>query len=262
MLFLKPKCPKSVNVIRKHLSNDKLYALSFRLEILNSPAGKYLQFPVSIKLISVTMFFLIGFLLPASAFGISIGDRIKATANLNVRSCPLTACSLITTESAGSTGTISNGPYSGSGYTWWYINWDNGYTGYSVQDYLAVIPGSFTLSGNAYCNTTPPVAPAVNLTWGAASGATSYDLYRNGWLYSSGITITSFDNNANVTAGQTYTYYVIAKNANGSTQSNTITVSVPSNICASTQPPTATTGSANSITSTSATINGTVNPNG
>src|SRR5689334_15414346 len=45
---------------------------------------------------------------------------------------------------------------------------------------LAAVPGPFTLSGNAYCNTSPPVAPAVKLTWGGASGATSYTVYRNG----------------------------------------------------------------------------------
>ena len=83
-------------------------------------------------------------------------------------------------------------------------------------------PGAFTLSGTAYCNTSPPPAPAVQLSWTASSGATSYDLYRNGSLYTSGLTGTSFDNNANVAAGQTYTYYVAARNATGTTQSNTI----------------------------------------
>src|SRR5262245_52478659 len=76
-------------------------------------------------------------------------------------------------------------------------------------------PGSFRLSGQAYCNTSPPVAPAVLLTWGASSGATSYDIYRNGSLYVSNVTGTSFDNNANVAAGQTYSYTVVAKNSAG-----------------------------------------------
>ena len=62
-------------------------------------------------------------------------------------------------------------------------------------------PGSFSLTGSAYCNTTPPVAPAVKLTWSASSGASSYDIYRNGALYASNVTGTAFDNNANVTAG-------------------------------------------------------------
>ena len=98
-------------------------------------------------------------------------------------------------------------------------------------------PGSFSLSGSAYCNTSPPVAPAVQLSWSAASGATSYTLYRNGSVYASGITQRSYDNNANVTAGQSYTYFVRAINSSGSTDSNTITVSVPSNVCSGSQAP-------------------------
>src|SRR5436190_1833039 len=97
----------------------------------------------------------------------------------------------------------------------------------------AAAPGAFTVTANAYCNTSPPVAPAVKLNWTASSNATSYALYRNGSLYSSGIpsgTLT-FDNNANVSAGTSYTYFVRATNGSGSTDSNTITVSVPSNVC-------------------------------
>jgi hypothetical protein len=74
------------------------------------------------------------------AFAFSAGDRVKATDNLNVRSCASTSCQLLTTESVDSRGTISSGPASGSGFTWWNINWDNGFSGWSVQDYLAAVP--------------------------------------------------------------------------------------------------------------------------
>jgi len=99
-------------------------------------------------------------------------------------------------------------------------------------------PGSFTLSASAYCNTDPPGAtPAVMLNWSAASGVTSYQLYRNGSSYSGTLSSSeaSFDNNANVAAGQNYAYYVRATNTNGSTDSNTVMVLVPSDICNSTQ---------------------------
>jgi Protein of unknown function (DUF1566)/Bacterial Ig-like domain/Putative binding domain, N-terminal len=93
-------------------------------------------------------------------------------------------------------------------------------------------PSALTISGNAYCNTTQPAAPAVMLTWTASTGTgVTYDLYKNGSLAQSGLTGTTFDNNVNITAGYSYTYYVVAKNANGGTQSNTITVSVPANVC-------------------------------
>jgi hypothetical protein len=94
-------------------------------------------------------------------------------------------------------------------------------------------PGSFTLSANAYCNTSTPAAPAVLLNWTTSSRATAYDVYRNGTLYANGNTETSFDNNLNVSAGQTYTYYVLAGNTSGTTQSNEVTVSVPSDVCGS-----------------------------
>ncbi len=183
-------------------------------------------------LFPVTLLFLcVNGLLAQNKF--NIGDKVQANANLNVRSSYSTSASLVTTETAGSQGTVASGPQSGSSYTWWYVNWSNGYSGWSVQDGLDKVqasPGSFTLSGYAYCNTTPPPAPAVMLTWTSSAGATSYDIYKNG-SYRTTVTSTSFDNNANVLAGQTYSYYVIAKNSSGSTQSNTINVSVPSTVC-------------------------------
>ncbi|MCE9618882.1 MAG: hypothetical protein K8R92_03120 [Planctomycetes bacterium] len=99
---------------------------------------------------------------------------------------------------------------------------------------FAAPPGSFTLSNEApICDTTPPANPAIRLNWTQSNGATTYAVYRNGSLYASSITGLTFYNNANLTAGQTYTYKVRATNASGSTDSNTISVDVPVNICAS-----------------------------
>ena len=125
--------------------------------------------------------------LPNSAFAFSAGDRVNATDYLNVRNCSFTTCTLTTTMSPGSTGTISSGPYSGSGFTWWYINWDNGYSGYSVQDYLAIVtappptissitpnpvtgsasPQTITIYGTGFVN-----KPTLTLTWTGQSGYT------------------------------------------------------------------------------------------
>jgi len=88
--------------------------------------------------------------------------------------------------------------------------------------------GSFTLTATPECNGTNP---QIRLNWTVSSGATSYDVYRNGSLYSSGLTGTQFIN-ASVTAGTTYTYYVQAKNSYGSTNSNTVSATAPS--CAAT----------------------------
>lgn len=93
----------------------------------------------------------------------------------------------------------------------------------------AKLPGAFSL------NYDPPRcynnAPAVRLYWDNSSGADSYAVYRNGNFYANTGMDRFFDNTANTAAGQTYTYYVQAKNASGPTNSNSVIVSVPSNIC-------------------------------
>ncbi len=72
-----------------------------------------------------------------STAGLYVGERVKATANLNVRRQACTTAKLLGTEPAGGLGTISGGPKSGCGYTWWSVKWDNRLSGWSVQDYLA-----------------------------------------------------------------------------------------------------------------------------
>src|SRR5437870_5789388 len=96
-----------------------------------------------------------------------------------------------------------------------------------VSPSFAAPPGSFTLSNQTpVCDTNVPVGPAVQLNWTVSSGATSYQVYKNG---SAGATTpgTSFYNNVGLTAGQTYSYFIRASNANGTTDSNTISVSIP-----------------------------------
>ncbi len=95
------------------------------------------------------------------------------------------------------------------------------------------LPGAFSVSGNPYCNTTPPAAPAVMLTWTSSSNATTYQVFRNGSAYSSLLSASqlTFDNNANVSAGQTYSYFIRATNPNGFTDTSTIQVAVPSSVC-------------------------------
>src|SRR5207253_1041196 len=100
---------------------------------------------------------------------------------------------------------------------------------------LASLPGAFTLT-----NATPGCngsSPQITLNWTTSSGATSYDVYRNGVLYSPGVpagTLT-FLNSANVTAGTTYTYFIRAKNATGTTDSGSLSATAPSN-CGGTLP--------------------------
>ena len=89
-------------------------------------------------------------------------------------------------------------------------------------------PGSFTLSNNApYWNSNAPAGPAVRLNWTPSTGAANYDVYRNGSLYAANLVGTTYLNNLNLTGGQTYSYYVVAKSGTQTRLSNTIQVLMP-----------------------------------
>lgn len=74
------------------------------------------------------------------------------------------------------------------------------------------IPGACALTlGSASFN-------SLTLTY-SASGATSYDIYRDGVLRTAGRTATTFTD-TNLKSNWTHVYYVIARNANGSSTSS------------------------------------------
>jgi len=78
-------------------------------------------------------------------------------------------------------------------------------------------PGVFTLSGEA-------LSGKNHLSWTPSSGVTSYDVYRDGSHYKKLETVyTTFDNTV-VTEGVTYTYFIRATNAQGSTDSNIVSL--------------------------------------
>lgn len=92
-------------------------------------------------------------------------------------------------------------------------------------------PAAPALSSSIACAGSPS-APVIRLTWTAASGASNYTVYRNGSPYT-GLqpsSTTSVDD-ANVTAGENYSYFVRASNASGSTDSNLVTVAIPVGTC-------------------------------
>ena len=89
-------------------------------------------------------------------------------------------------------------------------------------------PGTFSASATPICNGT---TSAINVTWTASTNATSYDIYRNGNLYASDITGTSFLNTYLITAGTTYSYYVKAKNSAGTLNNSNGTLSVTATNC-------------------------------
>ena len=80
----------------------------------------------------------------------------------------------------------------------------------NVIDSGCTAPGSFTLNATPECNGN---ISQIRLNWANSSGASSYDVYRNGTLYYSDLTGTLFTNSGNITVGTTYSYYIVAKNS-------------------------------------------------
>jgi outer membrane biosynthesis protein TonB len=82
-------------------------------------------------------------------------------------------------------------------------------------------PTPSNLQVNTSCNGTNP---KNDLTWNSSNGATSYKVYRNGEVISSGTSSTSYTDN-NVTGGNSYLYFIRAVNSSGeSGDSNSQTV--------------------------------------
>ena len=65
-----------------------------------------------------------------------VGQRIKTTANLNVRASARLLGKLLGRQKRGSLGRVVSGPIKANGYNWWKINYDNGADGYSVENFL------------------------------------------------------------------------------------------------------------------------------
>ena len=112
----------------------------------------------------------------------------------------------------------------------------SGWFTFQVIAAVLAAPSAPVLSNNPpIWDTTAPAAPALYLHWTPSSGnpAPLYDLYRNGTLVSANaanLSQTSFYKELGLLLGQTYTYYVVAHNSAGSTQSNTINVPIPTSL--------------------------------
>lgn len=209
------------------------------------------------------VFLLIG----ASAFGFGVGDRIESTtSDLNIRSGPGLTYGTITQANVSDLGVISNGPYSGSGYIWYNINWDKYPSGYSVTNYLQSIaplapvlisPGSTSSPGTVYTSST------LNYLWHTSTGATGYGIYVLD--VDLGSLILNNDNIGNSTnivgplsfiPGHKYEWYVRASDSAGYSGYSSLLYFryIP--------PPTSILVGYNSITATSAVFTASFYPNG
>jgi hypothetical protein len=99
-------------------------------------------------------------------------------------------------------------------------------------------PGNFTVTGTPYCETSHGTPTgAVLLEWGQSSTATSYDIIRDGATIATGVTELGARNTSSDLTGQTHSYVVRAHNSSTTTTDSNggvaVTVTVPSNVCAS-----------------------------
>src|SRR5262249_1590874 len=85
------------------------------------------------------VFYLVALFVPVAASAqsaFSVGQRVKTTANVNVRSKPTNAKkNLLCIQTTGSVGTIV-GSAVATGYTWWNVNFDSKCDGWAVQNHL------------------------------------------------------------------------------------------------------------------------------
>ena len=103
-------------------------------------------------------------------------DSVQTTANLNTRASASSTATLIATIPLGGTGTIDDGPQTASGYTWWFVRWSSGQTGWSIQDYLSnITPNLLTYTESLGYGWT--LFPWANTTVDLLSGTRQFGTY-------------------------------------------------------------------------------------
>lgn len=103
------------------------------------------------------------------------GNRIQANSSVNVRSTP--GGTSVTTEPAGNLGGITGGPsgqaYGGVFYKWYQVSWDNGYSGWSIEEALTKTAGNAPPAPVATAATSV-TSSGFTANWNSSSGATGY----------------------------------------------------------------------------------------
>ena len=181
--------------------------------------------------------------LPSTKF--SIGDRIQTTANLNVRSTPSLLGTLLGTKPANSFGTVIEGPVYAEGYSWWNINYDSDPDGWSVEDYLELIPPPPPSS-----DTQSPSIPSdlravsasftsIGLAWAPSTdnvGVIGYRIYRDGMLVAT-VWVLPVYVDVGLTPVTTYSYAVSAFDAASNVSSQSLPISATTASATENNPP-------------------------
>jgi poly(3-hydroxybutyrate) depolymerase len=171
--------------------------------------------------------------IPAAPSGLTVGAVTNTTVALSW-TASAGATSYTVFRNGASAGTSNVASFTDSGLT--------ANTTYTYTVSASNVKGSSAQSAPVQATTTNAVVPAqvtgltvgtvtatsVALSWNAVSGATSYDVYRNGGNTPAGTTTATNFTDTGVVAGTTYTYAVAAANANGlGAQSASVTATTP-----------------------------------
>src|ERR1039458_10011709 len=201
----------------------------------------------------------------SASLAFSVGDKLQANGTVNVRQTA--AGTLLGTQSSGTQGTVIGGPtvatLNGTQYTWYNMDWPSAPDGWVADIGLISAPPTVqTLSAASIAITSAQLRGSITPN---GSSTTAYFQYGTSTSYGNTTSSGNFGttsqtitfNISGLSANTTYHYRIVAQNGTGTTLGNDVTFTT------STQPvPTVQTLAATLVSLNSATLNGTVNPNG
>lgn len=153
-------------------------------------------------------------LAPSPSSSLQINDRVRTIAGLNVRSSGSLNNTPLCTQATGSTGTIIGGPTSGSGYTWWQVDYDAGCDGWSGANYLQLVVATQPATPEGFYAVGPRFILVLGDSGRVQDGETVYPIvsYQKANLFNNG---TSDPSNFGLDTGQ-WLYSVAAGQGEGS----------------------------------------------
>lgn len=175
-----------------------------------------------------------------------VGSPVEVTGTggdgLNVRSSASSSAPVVDVETDGARGVVREGPVAGGDFTWWRIQWNNGVTGWSVDQYLKVATPSPIPGAPTSLAATAGIESAT-LSWGlpgeqGTSPITAWRIYRDRHTGPSTLIATlnvgdpGFDTRTwtdgpMLLGDRTYWYAVSAVNASGASDFSTDIPVVP-----------------------------------
>jgi hypothetical protein len=127
----------------------------------------------------------------------SVGQRVQANTNVNVRASASTGGTLLGTQTNGSLGTVLGGPIYADSLNWWNINYDSGADGYSAEDFLTLYTESYVTP--LYTTPTSYITPYTTPTsTGTGYSSTPMATSNSGGGATSNVSISS-NSNLNLT---------------------------------------------------------------